>query len=113
MKLLFDQNISFRLVKKIADLYSDAKHVKGLGIENKSDPEIWSFAKRHGFTIVTFNEDFYELSIVQGSPPKIIWLRTGNTSTGDLEVILIKNHDLIDAFMSNENYKELSCLEID
>ncbi len=43
MKLLFDQNISFKLIKKINDIFPEAKQVKELGLENATDIEIFYF----------------------------------------------------------------------
>ncbi len=73
MKLLFDQNISFRLIKRIIDFFPDSKQVRELGLENSSDIEIFEFAKRNEFAIVTFDSDFCDLNIIKGYPPKIIW----------------------------------------
>ncbi len=108
MKLLFDQNISFRLVTRIIDLFPSSKQVRELGLENSKDIEIFDFAKENNFAIVTFDSDFCDLSIIKGFPPKIIWIRTGNTTTVQLENILRKKKDLIYLFLS-ENY---GCLEI-
>jgi len=108
MKLLFDQNISFRLIKRIIDLFPDSKQVRELGLENSTDLEIFDFAKRNDFAIVTFDSDFCDLNIIRGFPPKIIWIRTGNTTTKNLESLLRKKSDLIELFL-RENY---GCLEI-
>lgn len=81
MKLLFDENISFRLVNKIIDVFPEAKQVSALGLENTNDSDIWAYAKDNGFTIVTFDADFLDMAQVKGIPPKIIWLRTGNMTT--------------------------------
>ena len=48
MKLLFDQNISFRLINKISEDYLEAEQVKQLGLENYTDLEIWGYAKENG-----------------------------------------------------------------
>ena len=40
-------------------------------LENASDRKIWEFAKKEGFTIVTFDADFYDLVTLFGHPPKI------------------------------------------
>jgi predicted nuclease of predicted toxin-antitoxin system len=40
VSLLFDQNISFRIISKIASNFPTAKQVRQLGIENFSDIEI-------------------------------------------------------------------------
>lgn len=61
MKLLFDQNISFRIVKLIQDKFPDTVQVRELRLEGKSDFEIWNYAKVNDFTIVTFDADFYDL----------------------------------------------------
>ena len=113
MKLLFDQNISFRILKQISDVYPEAKQVKDVGLENSSDSEIWEFARKNNYNIVTFDSDFYDLSVIKGIPPKIIWLRICNTSTISIAKVLIDNQELIREFIQSPDYKELSCLEID
>lgn len=77
MKLLFDQNISFRLIKRISDIFPESDHVRPLELEDCTDQEIWNYAKSHGFIVVTFDADFYAFSLVWGQPPKIVWIRTG------------------------------------
>jgi len=108
MKLLFDQNISFRLIKQIIDIFPEAKQVRELGLENSTDIEIFNFAKKNNYAIVTFDSDFSDLNILKGCPPKIIWIRTGNTTTKNLENLLRNQQDLIELFLS-EDY---GCLEI-
>ena len=88
MKLLFDQNISYRSEKKISAVFLDSKHISNVGLLNKEDFEIWNFAKLNGFTIVTFDSDFFDLSLVKGTPPKIIWFRSGNFPTNKIAEIL-------------------------
>ena len=65
MKLLFDQNISFR-IQQMLDLpvFADCRHVKTAGLNDCNDADIWTFAKLHGFTIITFDSDFFDLSVV-------------------------------------------------
>ncbi len=108
MKLLFDQNISFRLIKLISDFYPNAKQVRELGLENATDNEIFEYAKRNDYAIVSFDSDFCDLNIMRGFPPKIIWIRTGNTTTKNLEIILKNKHELIKTFMK----EDFGCLEI-
>jgi len=45
MKLLFDQNISFRIVSRIVQRFPDSKHVSDVGLAGAEDPDIWQFAK--------------------------------------------------------------------
>jgi predicted nuclease of predicted toxin-antitoxin system len=108
MRLLFDQNISYRLINRIIDVFPDSKQVKELGLENATDSEIFEYAKDNDYVIVTFDSDFCELSVLKGFPPKIIWIRTGNTTTKNLEILLKKKHTVIEQFF-HENF---ACLEI-
>lgn len=112
MSLLFDQNISFRIVQKVQIMFPNSKQVRELGLEGMSDDTIWKFAKQNNFTIVTFDSDFFEISNLKGHPPKIIWLRTGNTTTNNIiEILQLKSETIID-FITNPLYSEISCLEI-
>ncbi len=108
MKLLFDQNISFRLIKRIIDVYPESRQVRELGLENATDFEIFEYAKKNDYAIVTFDSDFCDLNIIKGFPPKIIWLRTGNTTTKNIGKLLRNKQELIKIFLS-EDY---GCLEI-
>jgi predicted nuclease of predicted toxin-antitoxin system len=113
MKLLFDQNISFRIVRQLDNILPQSSQVRLLGLENADDIEIWEYAKTHDFVVVTFDTDFYDLSLIKGVPPKIIWLRLGNVTTKQIATCVIANLELIKEFIINEDYKELACLEID
>ncbi len=108
MKLLFDQNISYRLIKLINDLFPESKQVRELGLENSTDSEIFEYAKRNDYAIVTFDSDFCDLNIIKGYPPKIIWIRTGNTTTKNLENLFRNKQDLIKLFL----IEDYGCLEI-
>ncbi|MBV6511816.1 MAG: DUF5615 family PIN-like protein [Ignavibacteriales bacterium] len=112
MKLLFDQNISFRIVKKIQHLYPDSKQVTQLGLNGASDQKIWEFAKIQGYSIVTFDSDFYDYALINGMPPKIIWLRTGNTSTNQIAGILTDHAEKIKEFLNDQSSAKKFCLEI-
>ncbi len=112
MKLLFDQNISHRIIQKIQEAFPEAKQIRELGLENLSDIEIWDYAKLNGFTIVTYDADFFELSNLFGIPPKIIWLRIGNKKTSEIAGLIIKRREIILDFLSNTQFKLTTCLEI-
>lgn len=70
VKLLLDQNISFRVVEKISYIFPEARQVRELGLENSSDQDIWQFARKNNFTIVWFDADFYDLASLKGPPAK-------------------------------------------
>ncbi|MBY0562824.1 MAG: DUF5615 family PIN-like protein [Hyphomonadaceae bacterium] len=81
MKLLFDQNLSHRLCRLLADLSPEASQVCSAGLDRASDQDIRMFAQREGFVIVTLDADFAEIATLRGAPPKVIWLRCGNQPT--------------------------------
>lgn len=112
MKLLFDQNISFRIISKIETNFPLARQVRQIGIENHSDIEIWKYAKDNEYTIVSFDGDFFDLSNFKGHPPKIIWLRFGNTKTDFLAEIFNSRKSIIIDFINADEYSEIACLEI-
>ena len=93
--LLFDQNLSPRLVERLADIYPDSVHVSALGLGDAMDMEIWQYARDHDYMIVTKDADFSELGVIKGFPPKVIWIRRGNCSTKDIEMILRESYSAI------------------
>jgi hypothetical protein len=88
IKLLIDENISYRLVKKIADIFPDSQQVKRLGLIGKEDYLIWNYAKKYDFVILTQDDDYVEMSQLLGFPPKVIFMKTGNISTNKMEELL-------------------------
>ncbi len=75
MKLLFDENLSRKLVLQLVDLFPDSTHLASVGLLTAEDIDVWNYAKANGFMIVTADADFYELATTLGPPPKIVWLR--------------------------------------
>jgi hypothetical protein len=112
MKLLFDQNISFRVKDKLVDIFPEARHVKDFNLQFATDYQIREFARTNGYDVVTFDADFYDLATLFGTPPKIIWLRIGNTSTKNLVEILQNQSLSIRRFLEEEELRELVCLEV-
>jgi predicted nuclease of predicted toxin-antitoxin system len=101
MKLLFDQNLSFRIIKKINHCFPESRHVAALKLDRASDIEIWEYAKDYNFTIVTKDSDFNDLSTLKGFPPHIIWLRLGNSRSDTAANALLQHADTIEKIISN------------
>ncbi|MGH7146446.1 MAG: DUF5615 family PIN-like protein [Nitrospiraceae bacterium] len=98
MKLLFDHNLSHRLVTALQQDYPDSRHVRDAGLSTASDEAVWQYAATHGFTIVTKDADFHQRSFLFGHPPKVIWIRAGNCSTTMIEALLRRYHDQLHTF---------------
>jgi predicted nuclease of predicted toxin-antitoxin system len=93
LRLLFDANISYKLVEVLADLFPDSSHVSLPGLGRTRDRGVWEHAIEHGFTIVSKDEDFHQMALLEGPPPKVIWVRPGNCSTADIERALRESAD--------------------
>ena len=109
IKLLFDQNLSYRLVSRVSVYYPDSKHVASLGLEQSSDKDIWQYAKDNGFVLVSKDSDFNEISTLYGFPPQIIWLRLGNSRISVAENALKKYKNMISDII---NGKVVGIIEI-
>ena len=109
MKLLFDQNISFRILRYLPQSFNDSSHIKLEGLINATDRKIWSFAKRKDYTIVTQDADFSDLNSLYGFPPKIIWIRVGNIETASVAKLISDYYYEIEAFLNNTDH---GCFEI-
>ena len=82
MKLLFDHNISHKLVVRLADIFPGSTQTRLLNLGRTNDPQLWLIAKTHDYVLVTKDEqDVAEFAILRGAPPKVIWLRMGNCKT--------------------------------
>lgn len=88
MRLLFDQNLSPQLPRKLAGVFPDSIHVRDADLQRADDSDVWQYAREHGFAIVTKDSDFRQLSFLYGHPPKVVWIRRGNCSSGEIEFIL-------------------------
>ena len=110
--LLFDQNISHRIVNQLSDTFPGAKQVRSIGLENTSDKQIWEFALKNGLIIVTFDSDFYDFSTIYGHPPKIIWMRSGNKTTKNITALLKSKKINIIEFIEDDSDESVSCLQI-
>jgi predicted nuclease of predicted toxin-antitoxin system len=70
MKLLFDQNLSFKLCQQLADLFPASSQVRLLGLAEADDRAIWLYAKTNGFALVSLDSDFAEMAALLGRRQK-------------------------------------------
>ena len=102
MRLLFDQNLSPRLVRLLSDMYSECSHVQELGLDRSRDTEVWNYAAERGYTIVSKDADFHQRSLLLGAPPKVVWIRLGNCSVMDTANLLRERFIVIERFHRRE-----------
>ena len=108
MKLLFDQNLSFKLCQQLADLFPGSNQMQLVGLAQADDRAIWQYAGANGFTLVSLDADFADMAALMGPPPKVVWLRCGNQPTAVVETLLRARAEIIAAF----EHDAAACLEI-
>jgi len=102
VKLLFDENWSYRLVDMLQDEFEGSTHARSLGLSGAPDTNIWNYARDNGFAIVSKDDDFRQRSFVNGAPPKIIWLRVGNLGTQAIAELLMREAARVRTFEDEE-----------
>jgi len=112
VKLLFDQNISFRLIELLRGKELDCVHVRSLGLSRSTDTQIWMYAKTNGYIIVSKDSDFYQRSMTLGYPPKVIWIRLGNCSTTRILRVISENLGVIEYFSQDTEASFLALPQI-
>lgn len=64
-QLLLDENLSERLLPLLTERFP-------------SSNAIWEWASQQNLVLVTKDEDFLDLSVTRGCPPKVVCLAIGN-----------------------------------
>ena len=104
MKLLLDANISFKLINILTPVFGECTHVDLIGLTvPAADNEIWNYALKNECIIITKDNDFLDLLELNGFPPKVVLVKTGNNSSKTLADLLINaKHKIED--LENSNY---------
>jgi len=79
----------------------------------KSIEAIWSFARDHGFMLVSKDDDFRSLALVRGAPPEVVWLQIGNAPTSKVADLLRANVLVLEAFSNEPDEALISPVETD
>ena len=103
MRLLFDQNLSYKLCSRLTDLFPNSTQARLIGMDASEDAELWRYARTNDLVIVTQDEDFFDRSALHGFPPKVIWLRCGNQRTTYIEALFRQNIQAIQDFEGDTN----------
>ena len=70
MKLLFDENLSPKMVAALVDVFPDSAHVDRIGLGGGSDDDVWHYAKDNGFMLVSKDSDFLRKEHAMWTPAK-------------------------------------------
>lgn len=80
MKFLVDAQLPPALARFLTAKGENAIHVLDKQMMESSDSEIWELALKESLIIITKDEDFQMRATVSATPPKIIWVRLGNST---------------------------------
>ncbi len=101
MKFLIDENLSDKLVARLEAMYPGTKHVKHVQLTSHADADLWEFARKDEFIILTQDDDFVEMSMMRGAPPKVVHLAMGNHTTKQWLSIIQANAVAISHFAAD------------
>lgn len=101
MSLLFDENLSRNVARRLAGLFPGVVHVADLGMLSASDAALWAAERSRGLAIVSKDSHFQGMSFVRGHPPKVIWLRVGTWSSSRIERLIRDNATVILEFLED------------
>src|SRR5687767_13272681 len=105
MKLLLDANLSYRMVSILKQHFEDCLHVDNVGMTvPATDRQIWEYARSNNSIIVTNDEDYIDLANLNGFPPKVVLLKTGNQSRLYISNLLILRKPDIQALFESKEY---------
>jgi predicted nuclease of predicted toxin-antitoxin system len=103
VNLLLDENLSPRLLLRLASLFPGLIHVRDIGLKQAPDETIWDWATRNGYAVVTTDGDFAALSGERGWPPKVIHLEECDYPLRIIEELLRQNAVRISEFEKNSD----------
>lgn len=83
--------------------FAGSVHVGKVGLSSVSDLEILNYAIKNNYIIVSKDYDFFEYISFNGSPPKLILIKTGNTSTKVIIELLRVNIGNIQRFINDKS----------
>ncbi|MBV8370497.1 MAG: DUF5615 family PIN-like protein [Candidatus Eremiobacteraeota bacterium] len=102
MKLLLDENLSDRIVEELTELFGECTHVRRVGLASATDDAVWRYARDNECAIVSKDSDFHQRVLLEGPPPKVLWIRRGNCQTADILQILRDAKKSIEEFAADD-----------
>jgi predicted nuclease of predicted toxin-antitoxin system len=101
MKFIIDQNLPPRLARVLQGRYPGSQHVIGLQLDRARDHVLWRYCKENEFSIMTRDDDFQQLSMLHGAPPKVVFMENAQGDAAGLAQFVQNNLDSIDSFMQD------------
>ena len=101
--LLIDENLPASLARDLPIASSPATDIA----QRPTDGELWAHARQRDWTILTRDTDFFDRIMLEGSPPKVIWIRLGNIRKAELESLLVRHWPAICSLLADADLVEV------
>jgi predicted nuclease of predicted toxin-antitoxin system len=102
VRILLDQNLSPKLVRRLADILPGWESVYDHGLTGSSDPFIFDWARRSEFAaVVSTDRDFVHLAERLGPPPKVIRIERCDVPSRTIELLLRREALRIHSFLES------------
>ena len=103
MRILLDQNLSPKLIRKLADVLPGLESVYDHDLVDASDPFIFDWARKMEFSaVISTDRDFVYLSERLGAPPKVIRIERCEFPARVIEQLLRHEALRIHAFLESD-----------
>ncbi|TGE20328.1 hypothetical protein E5K00_20190 [Hymenobacter aquaticus] len=112
MRLLLDENVSWRLAAYLRPYCAAVVHVREVGMENSPDTTIWRYARQHGYDIVTKDEDFLRLVVTEGFPPRVVAVQNAQVPVARLAEFLLARLPQLQEFLGEQTEFGLLLLRV-
>ncbi|UTW66119.1 DUF5615 family PIN-like protein [bacterium SCSIO 12643] len=109
MKLLIDQNISKRIIDSISDIFPGSLHITGTQLSNYSDLEVWNYALKNDFILISTDPEVFDRCVLSEDSPKTVFVFSEIMTTNKMEWALRINQEDIERFYNED---PASCLRI-
>ena len=102
MRLLLDENISWRLAAYLRPHCAEVLHVRDIGLDESPDTSIWRYAQQHGYDVLTKDEDFLRLVLAEGFPPRVVAVQNAQVPVKELAAFLLARLPQLAAFLDEQ-----------
>ena len=102
MKFIVDHNLPPRLARLLDQRFPGTSHTLDLAFDRLPDIKLWEYAKMNGFHLITKDGDHFQLALLRGAPPKVVWVRIGNAPTSAVLALIERHLDTIEKFLLEE-----------
>lgn len=109
MKLLIDAQLPYRLAEWLRERGHDVQHTLDLPAGNRTtDGEICALAERDERIVVTKDDDFVQSHVLQGRPPRLLLVATGNIGNRELISLWQAHLDQIETGFAISDFVEIT-----